>query len=92
MPIHWSVWAIKPGKKGFAKRYPPGSYPAADVLKCSLMNAHRDDPDVYFFLIKERTPLASSGQSGAGTAGGASRDRRADVHRRRLAMLAEAPD
>ncbi len=59
MPIHWSVWAIKPGKKGFAKRYPPGSYPAADVLKVALMNAHRDDPDVYFYIVKERTRLCT---------------------------------
>ena len=58
MPIHYSVWSIKPGKKGFAKRYPPGSYAAADILKCSLMNAHQDD-NVFLFIIKERTPLAS---------------------------------
>lgn len=58
MPIHWSVWSIKPGKKGFAKRYPPGSYAAAEVLKVALMNAHRDDPSVFLYIVKERTPIA----------------------------------
>lgn len=60
MPINYSVWAIKPGKKGFAKRYPPSSYPAADVLKVALMNAHQED-DVFLFIMKERTSVESSG-------------------------------
>jgi hypothetical protein len=65
MPINYSVWAIKPGKKGFAKRYPPSSYPAADVLKVSLMNAHQDE-DVFLFIMKERTPVEPSGHVRSG--------------------------
>lgn len=57
MPISWSVWSIKPGKRGWAKRYPPGSYVAAETLKVALMNANQDDPKVWLFVMKERTPL-----------------------------------
>lgn len=66
MGIYYSVWAIKPGKKGFAKRYPPASYAAAEVLKCSLMNAHQDD-NVFLFIMKERfanAPVGRTGRSG----------------------------
>lgn len=58
MPINWSVWSIKPGRKGWARRYPPGSYAAAEVLKVTLMSANRDDDDVYLYIIKERAAPA----------------------------------